>query len=548
MILYFPNYWSRMAISHKYEINWWDLNELNNFFILKYPENRELVDEALRLAPAYLQRLINKNKVEIFDDGLGKFRAVKDLSELLEHLLSYEYLLYFYERSNLGIISKIITKQGLKNEKPSVLYKDFTFAIAEFLETGRSTRLRELGAEEDKIKQMGRSVGSLQEKIRKPLISCLKAIKKPERYQSILKYLRTEIPLAMYYRKTRYISLAILSLKRESEIYNKMGITFERKRSDIDKDLIVHSPIGVEASGIYGRWRYKNNGIPCYVLKLLSEISGFGLNEIKPIAWTMAGSKMIKSPKFPIEFNINFGRLLGRLFAKGAKVDQRQLKSGEVVGDLRYYGDTEEIRRSIMNELFYTTIGERELTWVKKKGEDEMFGIKLDKTTEQRYYANLPKQLTELLEAFFGEPLSKYLTDSFEKHILPMKFLKRCNKWVRMATIQGFFDERASISRSGLSFFCSNNDKLLEQIVELCSHKPLDYKFTSDKPLIHCKSGSKYKLLGGEYRIKFLKEIGFTIPHKIDRGIESFGIDSRKSKLNIKLPLKSVEKYYEESI
>ena len=416
MILYFLNYLHRMVILNKYEINWWDLNELNNFFNLKYPENRELVDEALRLAPAYLQRLINKNKVEIFDDRLGKFRAVKDLSELLDHLLSYEYLVYFYERSNLGIISKIIMRKGLKNEKPSALYEDFTLAMAEFLETGRSTRLHELGAEEYEIKQIGRSVGSLREKIRKPLIDCLKAIKKPEKYPSILKYLRNGIPLAMYYRKTRYISLAILSLKRQSEIYKKIGITFERKRSDIDKDLIVHSPIGVESSGIYGRWRYKNNGIPCYALQLLSEVSGYGLNEIKPIAWTMAGSKMIKSPKFPIEFNINFGRLFGRLFAKGAKVDERQLKSGEIVGDLRYYGDTEEIRRSIMNELFYTTIGERELTWVKKKGEDEMFGIKLEKTTEQRYYANLPKQLTEILEAFFGVPLSKYLTDSFETH------------------------------------------------------------------------------------------------------------------------------------
>ena len=64
MILYFLNYLHRMVILNKYEINWWDLNELNNFFNLKYPENRELVDEALRLAPAYLKRLINKNKVE----------------------------------------------------------------------------------------------------------------------------------------------------------------------------------------------------------------------------------------------------------------------------------------------------------------------------------------------------------------------------------------------------------------------------------------------------------------------------------------------------
>jgi len=55
-----------MLITTKYKIDWWELNELNNYFILKYPENRELVNGALRIALAYLQKLINKNKVEIF--------------------------------------------------------------------------------------------------------------------------------------------------------------------------------------------------------------------------------------------------------------------------------------------------------------------------------------------------------------------------------------------------------------------------------------------------------------------------------------------------
>jgi len=141
---------------------------------------------------------------------------------------------------------------------------------------------------------------------------------------------------------------------------------------------------------------------------------------------------------------------------------------------------------------------------------------------------------------------NKRKTNSFESHILPMKFLKGADNWSRQGMIQGFFDERASISKTGIVLFCSNNSRLLEQIVELCNYRPLQYKFTTKQPLIRSKSGSMYMLLAGDYKKKFLEETGFTIPYKIDRGLQDFGIDSRNSTLNQRLPLRVIEEYYKQ--
>jgi len=95
---------------YKYRVNWWDLDKLNNYFVLKFPKNRQLVEEAVQNAPGVVERLIKSGKVEVFDDNVwGETESLKkvgDLGEFSSACRDYELFLHLYEKCGLGGCSK----------------------------------------------------------------------------------------------------------------------------------------------------------------------------------------------------------------------------------------------------------------------------------------------------------------------------------------------------------------------------------------------------------------------------------------------------------
>jgi len=144
--------------------------------------------------------------------------------------------------------------------------------------------------------------------------------------------------------------------------------------------------------------------------------------------------------QFPFVFDANFGRLLGKLIARGYMIDEIETKSGEVTKILVYHTGTDAVRREIFGEILKGAIGVANLKWVKDSyPADRIMGrkIKSKEMTERRYKAIVPNYITELFKAF-GVPLSGYISTNYANNRFPLEFLEGAAMMQKGALFRGF--------------------------------------------------------------------------------------------------------------